>query len=84
MLRSIAALLDRLGRHHDAAVLEGAVRATAAGHRIFGADEVALTELRVRLQAALGDEAYAAALQAGAALDGHAAAEHALHALAAR
>ena len=46
MLRSIAGLLDRLGRHRDAAVLEGAVRATAAGHRIFGADEVALTSWR--------------------------------------
>ena len=29
----------------DAAVLDGAVRATDAGHRIFGADEVALAEL---------------------------------------
>jgi hypothetical protein len=81
MLRSIAALLDRLGRHHDAAVLEGAVRATAAGHRIFGADAVALAELGARLRAALGDEAYEAARREGAALDGHAAAEHALQAL---
>ena len=39
MLRSIAGLLARLGRSRDAAVLEGAVRATDVGHRIFGADE---------------------------------------------
>ena len=62
MLRSIAGLLARLGRFHDAAVLEGAVRGTAAGHRIFGADEVALAELGDRLRDALGDDAYEAAL----------------------
>ena len=81
MLRSIAALLERLGRPGDAAVLEGAVRATHAGHRIFGADEVALDELSARLRAALGDAAYAAARRQGAALDGDAAVEHALAAL---
>ena len=81
MLRSIAGLLARLGRHRDAAVLEGAVRATPAGHRIFGADEVALAELGARLRAALGDEAYEAALREGAALDGDAAVEHALRSL---
>ena len=81
MLRSIAGLLERLGRHHDAAVLEGAVRASAAGHRIFGADEVALNELSGRLRGALGDEAYDAALLRGAVLDGDAAVEHALRAL---
>ena len=81
MLRSIAGLLDRLGRHRDAAVLEGAVRSTAAGHRIFGADEAALDELGARLRAALGDEDYRAALDEGATLDGDAAVEHALRAL---
>lgn len=83
MLRSIAGLLARLGRPHDAAVLEGAVRATGAGHRIFGADEVALAELGGRLRAALGDEAYEIALAEGAVLDGDAAIEHALRALSA-
>jgi hypothetical protein len=78
MLRSIAALLARLGRFRDAAVLEGAIRATAAGHRIFGDDEVALGELSAALRAVLGEEAYAAAGQAGARLDGDAAVEHAL------
>jgi hypothetical protein len=81
MLRSIAGLLARLGRHHDAAVLEGAVRATASGHRIFGADAVALDQLSARLRDALGDDAYAAARRAGATLDGDGAVEHALRAL---
>jgi tetratricopeptide (TPR) repeat protein len=81
MLRSIAGLLARLGRARDAAALVGAVRATHEGHRIFGADEVALAELGSRLQAMLGDDAYQAAYRAGAALDGDAATELALRAL---
>lgn len=81
ILRSIAALVARLGRHRDAAVLVGALRTTAAGHRIFGADEVALRELGQRLRDALGDDAYEAALADGAVLDGDAAVEHALRAL---
>jgi hypothetical protein len=81
MLRSIAGLLARLGRYRDAAVLKGAVRATGADHRIFGADEVALNELHARLRDALGDDAYEDARQQGAALDGDAAVEHALRAL---
>ncbi|WP_238596364.1 hypothetical protein [Rhodococcus ruber] len=81
MLRSIAGLLERLGRYRDAAVLEGAVRTTAAGHRIFGADEVALDDLGVRLRTELGDDEYEAARRRGALLDGEAAAEHALRAL---
>jgi predicted ATPase/DNA-binding SARP family transcriptional activator len=81
MLRSVATLLERVGRHHDAAVLEGAVRNTQAGHRIFGADEVALDELGARLREALGDDAYADAVRQGAVLDGSAAVEHALRAL---
>jgi hypothetical protein len=84
MLRAIAGLLERLGRPRDAAVLEGAVRGTAAGHRIFGADEIALAELGERLRKALGDEAYEAARREGAVLDGDAAAEHALRALPTR
>jgi hypothetical protein len=81
LLRTIAVLLDRLGRHRDAAVLEGAVRATGSGHRIFGADAVALDELSTRLRAELGDEAYEAARAEGAALDPDAAVDHALRAL---
>jgi hypothetical protein len=81
MLRSIAGLLARLGRARQAAVLLGAVRATASGHRIFGADEVTLTELGARLRAELGDVAYEAALRQGAAMDGDAAVDHALRSL---
>lgn len=81
VLRSIAGLLARLGRHHDAAVLEGAVRATSAGHRIFGADEAALDALAERLREALGEAAYSEACSAGAELDGDAAVDFALHSL---
>lgn len=81
MLRSIASLLARLGRPLDAAVLEGAVRATSAGHRIFGEDEAALDKLSAHLRAVLGDGIYETALRKGAALDGDAAVEHALSAL---
>jgi hypothetical protein len=82
MLRSICQLLARLGRWEDAAVLEGAVRATtAAGHRIFGADETALAELGAQLRAELGDDVYEARRTEGAALDGDAAVEHALRSL---
>jgi predicted ATPase/DNA-binding SARP family transcriptional activator len=81
MLRSIAGLLARLGRPKDAAVLVGAVRATRFGHRIFGEDEAALTELDSRLRAELGNEIYETALSEGAALDGDAVVEHALRAL---
>ena len=81
MLRSIAILLARLGRPRDAAVLEGAVRRSGAGHLIFGADEIALRELGAELAATLGDEEYDAARRAGSVLDGDAAVEHALRAL---
>jgi hypothetical protein len=57
------------------------VRSTHAGHRIFGTDETALTELGSRLRAELGDDLYEATLGEGAALDGDAAVEHALRAL---
>ena len=81
MLRSIAGLLCRLDRPHDAAVLTGSVLATRAGHRIFGEDEAALAELGKRLQETLGDEAYQTALAQGAELAGDDAVEFALRAL---
>ncbi len=81
MLRSIAGLLARRGRHRDAAVLEGAVRGADAGHLIFGTDEVALRELGAELAATLGSEEYEAARREGGVLDGDAAVEHALRAL---
>jgi hypothetical protein len=82
MLRSIAGLLARLDRPHEAAVLEGAIRATAEGHEIFGSDAVILAELGEQLERVLGREAYAQALAEGAALDGDAAADLALRSLA--
>ncbi|HEY6531440.1 MAG TPA: hypothetical protein VIY72_03995, partial [Acidimicrobiales bacterium] len=81
MLRSIAVLLERLDQVRDAAVLEGAVRSTSAGHRIFGADQATLDELGTRLRSRLGDVAYEAARREGSVLDGDAAVEHALASL---
>jgi hypothetical protein len=81
MLRSIVGVLERLGRHREAAVLEGAVRSTDAGHRIFGADERTLAEISARLRDALGDDTYDMARSEGAVLDGRTAAEHALASL---
>ncbi len=81
MLRSIAVLLGRLGRDHAAAVLVGAVRSTDEGHAIFGADEVALTELSEQLGERLGRDACDAAMREGARLDGAATVEHALRSL---
>jgi hypothetical protein len=81
MLRSVAMLLDRLGRHRDAAVLAGAVVTTSAGHRLFGEDKVTFSALTARLRVALGDNTYDAAMREGAALDGDAAVEHALRSL---
>ena len=59
-------------------MLEGAVRSTPYGHRIFGADEAALNELSAQLRTVLGDETYEEARREGAVLDGDAAVEHAL------
>ena len=81
MLRSIAVLLDRLGRQREAAVLDGAIRASTVGHRIFGADEMILAELSDRLRAALGVDGYEAAREQGAALDGDALLEFAVQSL---
>ena len=81
MMRSITGLLLRLGQYADAAVLEGAVRGTTGGHRIFGADEAALGETSGRLRAGLGEQAYAAARRHGASLDWDGAADHAVAAL---
>lgn len=81
MLRSVAGLLEAIGRPVEAATLAGAVVATDAGHRIFGEDEAALTQLGDRLRETLGHRAYTAALQEGAGMDGEAAVELALRSL---
>jgi predicted ATPase/DNA-binding SARP family transcriptional activator len=81
MLRSIAGLLARLERYWDSAVLLGAVRATESGHRIFGADEIALAALAAKLRDQLGESVYDEAVGDGARLDGAGAVAHALRAL---
>jgi predicted ATPase len=78
MLRAIVHVLERLGRDRVAAVLEGAVTSTVAGHRIFGADEENLREIGIRLRSRLGDNAYEDALAEGSGLDADRAAELAL------
>ena len=62
-------------------MLEGAVRSTRAGHRIYGQDEENLRALGVVLRDALGDTDYEDARRHGAELDGDAAVEFALRAL---
>jgi predicted ATPase/DNA-binding SARP family transcriptional activator len=80
-LRAAAALLARLGRVREAAVLAGAVLATSSGHRIFGDDEKALADLVQHLRGELGEQAFEAARAEGARLDGDAAVEHAVRSL---
>ena len=80
-LRAVARLLEAAGRPQEAAVLAGAVLATAEGHRIFGDDAAALRDLEGRLRDVLGDEAYATAIARGSVLDGPGAVEHALQSL---
>ena len=82
MLRSVAALLHRMGRDRDAAVLVAAVRHTSAGHRLYGADAVAMAELDDDLRRRLGPSEHTAARAEGLVLDGDAAVEHALRSLA--
>ena len=57
------------------------MRATSAGHRIFGADEAALAELGRAAARRARRRGLRDALDEGAVLDGDAAVEHALRAL---
>jgi hypothetical protein len=82
MLRTVAQLLDRMGRLEDAATLLRAVTTTEEGNRVFGADAVALDALEARLRGALGDESFERAAAPGQGMDGVAAAAEALRALA--
>jgi hypothetical protein len=81
MLRSVGALLRRMGQDRDAAVLVAAVRHTSVGHRLYGADAVAMARLDDELRGRLGASEHAAARAEGRALDGDAAVEHALRSL---
>jgi predicted ATPase/DNA-binding SARP family transcriptional activator len=82
MLRTVAVLLERMGRLEDAAALLRAVTTTEEGNRVFGDDAVTLEALGQRLRHALGDEGFERAAEAGEGMDGEAAAAHALRALA--
>ena len=80
-LRSVALVLEGLGRHREAAILAGAVFATDEGHGIYGDDAVALQALQERLRATLGADAHRALVAEGAELDGHGAVELVLRSL---
>ena len=67
LLRSMAILLERMGRHRPSAVLLAAVLAPGAGHEVFGDDAVRLAELKARLEPALGED-FSLASEEGAAL----------------
>ena len=67
LLRSMAILLERMGRYRPSAVLLAAVLAPGAGHEVFGDDAVRLADLKARLEPELGDD-FTAATEEGAAL----------------
>ncbi|KQY33357.1 hypothetical protein ASD42_15955 [Nocardia sp. Root136] len=68
MLRSIALLLDQLGRAEQAAVLDGAIRAATADQPL-GSDREVLDQLSHRLRTALGANDFDRARRLGAELD---------------
>jgi predicted ATPase/DNA-binding SARP family transcriptional activator len=53
-LRALLETLSRLGRHREAAVLLGALRASPRAPRVFGADSARLQAVEVAARAALG------------------------------
>ena len=73
LLRSIAQLLERLGKPRAAAVLLGAVTAPGSGHEVFGDDALLLADLATRLEADLGED-FTVARAEGSGLDVEAAA----------
>ncbi|MFE1596198.1 ATP-binding protein [Nocardia sp. NPDC058705] len=80
MLRSIALLLDQLGRSEQAAVLDGAIRAAAADQPL-GSDREVLDQLSQRLRTALGDNDFEQARRHGADLGNDAILDYTLAAL---
>jgi len=66
-LRNVIEVLIRLGADHDAAVLLGAMDASATAPEPFGPDAGRLAEARATLGARLGPDGLAAALAEGAA-----------------
>ena len=78
MLRWIAVLLSQSGHPEDAAVLDGALRASPTGQPPSGADEATLRQLSRALRDVLGEERYEAARGRGAAMDYAALLDHTL------
>ena len=80
-LRTLVEALARAGRDDDAAVLLGAVRATASGAPIRGADAERLATVEASLADRLGPEQFGVLLAEGAALGDEAAVARALAAV---
>jgi tetratricopeptide (TPR) repeat protein len=67
-LRTLVELLARLGRATDAAVLYGAMSASATAPPLAGADEARIAEAVATMRARLGEEGFESARVRGAAL----------------
>jgi hypothetical protein len=68
-LRNVVVLLARLGRHREAALVDGALEARETTARATGAEAVRMRETRDGLVAILGVEEYDEAARVGAGLD---------------
>jgi hypothetical protein len=66
-LRALAGTLSRLGRHHEVAVLVGALAADPRSSQVFGADSARLDDAEAAARAVLGQE-FAVCRTQGAAL----------------
>jgi hypothetical protein len=69
MLRAVVELFADHGEPEAAALLLGAVRAPGSGHDVAGDDEIRLTAVQERLEAALGAATAAKLILRGAGLD---------------
>jgi tetratricopeptide (TPR) repeat protein len=67
-LRTLVELLTRLGRDAEAALLYGAMTASATASPLAGADAARIAQAIVRMRARLGDERFEAMRAEGAAL----------------
>lgn len=67
-LRTLIELLARLGRDAEAAVLHGAMRASATASPLAGADEARMAQAVVTMRTRLGEEGFESACARGAAL----------------
>ncbi len=77
-LRTLAELLTRLGRDTEAAVLYGAMQASATASPLAGADAARIAEAAATMRMRLGDERFEATRAEGAALSDSEAVAYAL------